>query len=91
MRTSHKPNFTPIGASADEIWQLQAPRVQVLGGVKFGLWVGLPIILVPHIHKKTARVAGTTLNLESTLTLALLRRPLLLVGLMVSGHFLLSQ
>ena len=154
MRTSHKPNFSRIGLSGDEIWQLPVPKVQVWNGwtwpsgfpsglskmsknytlgtwiyhfsgrvhliwLKFGLWVGLlfligfievkktlgqlqpfqtwtlgtgschisspdgpiwlkfglwlvlMIILVPYIHKKTARVAGTTLNLESTLTLTL--------------------
>ena len=58
--------------------------------LKFGLWLVLRIILVPCIHNKTARVAGTTLNLESTLTLTLLRRPLIKVGQMVSGHFLLT-
>ena len=58
--------------------------------LKFGLWVVLMIILVPCIHSKTATAAGTTLNMKSTLTLTLLRRPLIQVGQMVSGHFLLS-
>ena len=31
-------------------------------GVKFGFLLVLMIILVPFIHKKTARVARTTLN-----------------------------
>ena len=59
-------------------------------GLKFGLWLVLMIILVPCIHSKTARVAASTLNLVSTLTLRLLRRPLIKVGQMVSGHFLLT-
>ena len=59
-------------------------------GLKFGLWLVLMIILTPCIHSKTARVAASTLNMESTLTLRLLRRPLIQVGQMVSGHFLLS-
>ena len=60
-------------------------------GLKIGLWLVLIIILIPYIHKKLAWVAGTTLNVESTLTLTLLRRPLIQVGQMVSGHFLRSS
>ena len=59
--------------------------------LKFGLWLVLPIILVPEVKKNSARSAATTPNLESTLTLQFLRRPLILVGVMVSGHFLLSH
>ena len=59
-------------------------------GLKFGLWLVLIFILVPYIHSKTARVAASTLNMESTLTSRLLRRPLIKVGQMVSGHFLLT-
>ena len=87
MRTSHKPN------SKLELWVLEVVISQPPDGpirLKFGLWLVLRIILVPCIHNKTARVAGTTLNLESTLTLTLLRRPLIKVGQMVSGHFLLT-
>ena len=58
--------------------------------LKFGLWLVLMIILVPCIHSKMARATGTTLNMESTLTLTLLRRPLIQVGQMVSGDFLLT-
>ena len=60
-------------------------------GLKFGLWLVLPIILVPEVKKNHARSAATTPNKESTLTLALLRRPLFRACLMVSGHFLLSH
>ena len=32
MRTSHKPNFSQIRPSGDEIWQLPVPKVQVWNG-----------------------------------------------------------
>ena len=32
MRTSHKANFSRIGPSGDEIWQLPVPKVQVWNG-----------------------------------------------------------
>ena len=96
-------NSNRIHRSKKDARQLQPFQIWTLGTgschisspdgpirLKFGLWLVLMIILVPYIHKKTARVAGTTLNLESTLTLTLLRRPLIKVGQMVSGHFLLT-
>ena len=75
-RTSHKPNFIPIGplaALCTRSGHISAADDPI--GLKFGLWLVLPIILVPEVNKNPARSAATTPNVESTLTLTLLRRP----------------
>ena len=80
-RTRHKPNLyrrlryttlstCTLGTRSGHISAADGPI-----GLKFGLWLVLPIILLPEVNKDPARSAATTPNVESTLTLTLLRRP----------------